>query len=254
MILLICPSPRTLDLLLEEDTPYMQGKFTATGCGNLIILGSARAGKTSIAWWLLDFVIENTNRHIALIGMSDLVLKQLPPSWKGRVSNPSFENVLDVPKGAVILMDDSAVLLNNRSGMKKAQVAWNRLYGIFSHLGQTLIFTTQNLNTIDIGVYRSTHLNILIRYCEKFPLINDPNQFSGRILEIQDILKENAELPYYRDLYYSMFDDLLCKADYPDWVNRHIEGNEERGMILSKPYGYLDKEELHKRIFGENKK
>lgn len=249
---LICPSPRTLDLLLEEDTPFM-GR-NATGCGNLIILGSARAGKTSIAWWLLDFVIQNTNRHIALIGMSDLVLKQLPKSWNGRVSNPSLENVLDVPRGAVILMDDSAVLLNNRSSAKKAQVAWNRLYGIFSHLSQTLIFTTQNLNTIDIGVYRSTHLNILVRYCERFPLINDPNQFSGRILEIQDILKENSDIPFHRDLYYSMFDDLLCKAEYPDWVNRHIEGNEERGMILSKPYGFLDKQELYNRIFGENKK
>lgn len=246
---MICPSPRMVDLLLEEGTKFGKNK-SAIGCGIGIILGQARSGKTALSWWLLEFVIENTNRHIALIGMADLVLKQLPETWKNRVSNPNLEDILSVPRGSVILIDDSAVLLNSRSSMRKTQVAMNRLYGIFSHLSQTVILTTQNLNTIDIGVFRSTHICVLVRFCERFSLINDPHPYSGKLLKIQDVLEENSTLPYYRDLYFSLEENMLCKVHFPEWLDREKESNKERGTILSKPYGYLKKEELQDRIFG----
>lgn len=248
-LILISPNPRMVDLLLEEGRKFDKNK-SAIGCGVGIILGQARSGKTALSWWLLEFVIQKTNRHIALIGMSDLVLEQLPDEWKDRVSNPDISDILTVPRGAVILIDDSAVMLNSRSSMRKMQVAMNRLYGIFSHLSQTLILTTQNLNTIDIGVFRSTHICVLVRFCERFSLINDPHPYSQKLLKIQDILEENSELPYYRDLYYSLEENLLCKSHFPEWLDRDKEGNKERATILSKPYGYLNKEELQERIFN----
>lgn len=250
---MIAPAPRLLDLLLEEGTPFMDGEGKtreALGTGLCIMLGTARAGKTALAWAMLDFVVRFTNRPIALIGMPDKVLEALPEHWKGRVDNPPLEKIARFRTPAVCLIDDSAVLLNNRAAMEKKSRNMNKLWGILSHLGSglTVILTTQNLNTVDIGAYRSTHLSVIVRFCEPFALRAEHHRWNSLVLAAQEDLELCSSIPYHRDVYYSLQDDMICEAYFPEWLDRKRPGNEERGLILSKPYFYLSQSEMEERL------
>lgn len=249
----IAPAPRLLDILLSEGTPFLDAQGMqreALGTGLCVLLGTARAGKTALAWWLLDLVIRYTDRPVALIGMPSKVLEVLPEHWQGRVTNPPLEKIKDFKRPAVCLIDDSAVLLNNRRAMSSENVEMNQLWGILSHLGQGLsvILTTQNLATIDIGAYRSTHLSVIVRFCEEFTLRSEHHKWNDLVIDAQYELQRAGQLPYHRDVYYSLQDGLICKAGFPEWLDRKAVGNEERGTILSKPYAYLSKTELAQRI------
>lgn len=250
---MIAPAPRLMDLLLSEGTPFLDhegNQKEALGTGLAVILGTARAGKTALMWTLLDFVVRYTDRPIALIGMPQKVLDVLPDHWEGRVTNPDLEKILEFKRPAVCVVDDSAVLLNNRSAMEKGQRKMNKIWGILSHLGNglTMILTTQNLNTVDIGAYRSTHLAVIVRFCEEFALAAEHHRWNGLVLSAQEELQRASRIAYQRDVYYSMQDDLICAAPFPEWLDRKAEGNAERGLILSKPYSYLSRSELEKRL------
>lgn len=250
---MIAPAPRLMDLLLSEGTSYLgrDGEPSeALGTGLCVVLGTARAGKTALAWSLLDFVVRYTDRPVALIGMPDKVLEALPEHWSGRVTNPPLEKMARFKRPAVCLIDDSAVLLNNRAAMEKRSRNMNKMWGILSHLGSglTVILTTQNLNTVDIGAYRSTHLAVVVRFCEEFALRAEQHRWNGLVLSAQEELQQVASLPYYRDVYYSLQDDMVCRAEFPQWLDRKAVGNEERGLILSKPYFYLSQKEMEERL------
>ena len=249
----ISPSPRLLDILLDEGTRFKDkhGKNqNAIGCGIAVILGSSRSGKTALSWWILDMVIRHTERPLALIGMPEKVMGALPDSWDGRVSNPSMDDIMDLPP-SVILVDDSAIFLNNRSSGRSEQVSFNRLYGILSHLGHSVILTTQSLATIDIGVFRSTHLAVIVRWCEAFGIEHEQHTWTNKVLDAQTLLKEAGTIPYHRDVYYSVQDDLVCLAGYPEWLEKR---SGENANILSKPYAYLSKKELRERLDPPKKK
>lgn len=253
---MISPCPQALDILLEEGTNFkdhLGANREALGTGITVIGASARAGKSCLGMWLLDVVIKYTSRPIILVGMSDIVLKQFPDYWKDRISNLSLEKITEFPQGSVIYIDDSAVLISNRSSQVKHQVQLNRLYGIISHLGMSIILTTQSLATIDIGIYRSTHLCILIRYFEPFALEFERHLWTDKVVDAQHRLKRSSKLPFYRDLYYSIQDDLICQVYFPEWLDRKNPKYTESATILSKPYSQLDKDELTSRIHtGKN--
>lgn len=249
----ISPAPRLLDILLDEGTRFKDkyGKTqNAIGCGIAVVIGSSRSGKTAFSWWVLDMVIRHTKRPLALIGMPDKIMSALPDSWEGRVSNPSMDEIMDLPP-SVILVDDSSIFLNNRSSGRTDQVVFNRLYGILSHLGHSLILTTQSLATIDIGVFRSTHLAVIVRWCESFGVEHEYHTWTNKILDAQELLKEAGTIPYHRDVYYSVQDDLVCLAGYPKWLEK---GTGENAIMLSKPYAYLSKKELRERLDPPKKK
>lgn len=248
---MISPNPQTLDILLEEGMRFKDSRGNnreALGTGIVVCGGSSRSGKSCLSWWLLQVVIERTSRHIALVGMSDIVLKSLPSEWRDRISNPLLENITEFPQGSVILIDDASVLVNNRSSGNKSQVALNRIYGIISHLSMSIIFTTQSLATIDIAIYRSTHLSIIIRYFEPYALDFEQHIWTEKVRQAQVRLKHSSRLIYYRDMYYSIQDNMICKVHFPRWLDRTIPEFKESATILSKPYGFLSQEELTSRI------
>jgi len=248
---MISPNPQTLDIILEEGMMFKDSrgnKREALGTGIVVVSGSSRSGKSCLSWWLLQAVIERTSRPIALVGMSDIVLDSLPQEWRSRITNPSLENIAEFAQGSVILIDDASVLVNNRSSGNKSQVALSRIFGIISHLSMSIIFTTQSLATIDIAIYRSTHLSILIRYFEPYALDFEQHMWTDKVRQAQVRLKHNSKLPFYRDLYFSLQDNMVCEVHFPNWLDRTNPSYAEKATILSKPYGYLNQEELTSRI------
>ena len=112
----------------------------------------------------------------------------------------------------------------------------------------SIIFTTQSLATIDIAIYRSTHLSILIRYFEPYALDFEQHIWTDKVRQAQVRLKASSEMVFYRDIYFSIQDNMLCKVHFPKWLDRTNPIYSESATILSKPYGYLSKDELTSRI------
>ncbi len=104
------PAPALQNLLLEEGRPFKDNDgrpLEAAATGLCVLLGTSRAGKSSLAYALLDWVIIHTKRPVALVGLPNCVVEAMPPHWRWRVSNPSIDEVLDMTKPAVILQGDT---------------------------------------------------------------------------------------------------------------------------------------------------
>ena len=86
--------PSIVNLLLKEGQRFeVNGQFkTALGTGIIPIVASARGGKTSLAYALIDYAIEYTNRPIILDSFPQKVIDEgIPKHWKGRVSTISLK-------------------------------------------------------------------------------------------------------------------------------------------------------------------
>lgn len=102
--------PSIVNLLLQEGQRWKVGdRFkTALGTGIIPIVASARGGKTSLAYAMIEYVIQYTKRPIILDSFPERVIDEgIPDHWRGRVTNTSFNDIASVDEPAVWLLDDS---------------------------------------------------------------------------------------------------------------------------------------------------
>ena len=112
--------PSITNLLLQEGQRFKKnGEFVeALGTGIIPIVGTARAGKTSLAYVFLDYVIRYTKRPVILDSFPDRVIEEgVPEHWRGRVFNTPFDEVATVEEPAVWLVDDTGASFNSRDAM-----------------------------------------------------------------------------------------------------------------------------------------
>ena len=163
--------PAIVNLLLSEGqrfTAYGQTRM-ALGTGILPLIGSARGGKTSLAYCMIDFVIQHTTRPVILESFPDIVLKEgIPEHWKGRVSNTPFNQIAGVEEPAVWLVDDTGTSFNSRDSMTSNSKTLAKVAGVLSHFGggMTVIFTSQLLSGVDVSFMRYTTLAPCIRFID----------------------------------------------------------------------------------------
>jgi hypothetical protein len=237
--------PSFQDLLLEEGTPFkgMNGiSREAIGTGVVCLLGSARSGKTSMAYAIIDTVIRNSNRPISFVGFPDVVIEAMPEHWQGRVSNPeNVEKLLDLKHPAVVLLDDTAVTLNSRDSMTKGSKLMSRLAGVISHIGGglTVILTTQSMSGVDLSLLRYTQLAVGIRKISPATLWSERSKWLPRIHEAQNEIKSKTNDPNWRDLWWSMMDETLCVSWFPPWLDKRVDS--EKADKLSRPFRYMSK-------------
>ena len=82
--------PSIVNLLLKEGQRWkVDGKMReALGTGIIPIVASARGGKTSLAYVMIDYVIKYTSRPVILDSFPQKVIDEgIPEHWRGRVSN-----------------------------------------------------------------------------------------------------------------------------------------------------------------------
>ena len=151
--------PSITNLLLQEGQRWMVNgnPRTALGTGIIPIIASARGGKTSLAYSMIDFVIKYTSRPVILDSFPQRVIDEgIPEHWKGRVSNQSFNDIAKIDEAAVWLLDDSATHFNSRSAMSSTNQTLAKSAGVLSHFGggMTVLFTTQSMSGIDLSLLR----------------------------------------------------------------------------------------------------
>ena len=248
--------PSLANLLLKEGQRWKHNGVLneALGTGIVPIVGSARAGKTSMAYVLIEYVIQNTNRPVILDSFPDIVIeKGIPKHWRGRVSNERFSNLAEIDEPAVWLLDDNAVHYNSRDSMTSSSKLLARAAGVLSHFGggMTVIFTTQLLSGIDLSFLRFTTVAPIIRFIDEDVIHQERKERIGTVKEAQYQLKSVSKDLRYRDFYWVSKDKILAHTFFPEFLDK--KKDPKVADYLSRPMRYHTKEDRVKMISGESK-
>jgi len=249
--------PSIVNLLLQEGQRWkVDGQFReALGTGIIPIVASARGGKTSLAYVLIDYVIQHTKRPVILDSFPQKVIDEgIPEHWRGRVSNEKFADLALIDQPAVWLLDDNAVHYNSRDSMTNSSKLLARAAGVLSHFGggMTVIFTTQLLSGIDLSFLRFTTLSPIIRYIDPDVINQERKEWKGTVEQGQFELKKICQDHRLRDYFYCSKDLVICKAPFPEWLNKEVDP--VRADYLSRPMRYHEEADRLAMITGEIKK
>lgn len=257
--------PEIQDLLLEEGEPVQGENEGALGTGIIAIIATARGGKTTLAYGMIDWAIAHTNRPIILASFPQIVLDEgIPDHWHGRVRTMKPEEIhkIEQDEPAIWLMDDAAANFNSRSSMRSGQVQFSRSAGIISHIGggQTIIFTSQSANGVDLSFFRYTEVVQVIRYMSRMGLKTERSGWSDDIEHAQWLL-ELAHGPdgskRLRDYYVTVShgrgrgQDPFRIVPYvkPKWLFETMEKG--RRDMLSRPFRYMEQSQITEILTGK---
>lgn len=232
--------PSITNLLLKEGQRFKKdGQFIeALGTGIIPIVGTARAGKTSLAYCFLDYVIKHTNRPIILDSFPDIVIDDgIPEHWKGRCYNTPFDDIAEVEEPAVWLVDDTGASFNSRDAMTSKSKTLARVAGVLSHFagGMTVIFTTQLLSGVDVSFFRYTNIAPVIRFVDRDLIKHERPEWKSVVQEGQYRLN-SVSSGLFRDYFYSVKDEYLCPAPFPKWLDK--KNDPIKADLLSRPMRY----------------
>lgn len=249
--------PAVVNLLLQEGQRWKSNGVIheALGTGVIPIVSSARGGKTSLSYFLIEYVIQHTNRPVILDSFPQLVIDEgIPEHWRKRVSNRSFQDLASINEPAVWLLDDNAVHYNSRDSMTSSSKLLARSAGVLSHFGggMTVIFTTQLLSGIDLSFLRYTTVAPIIRYIDKDVLTQERKEWIDVCREAQYQLKRVSNDIRYRDFFWSSKDKCLVKTELLDFLKK--ENDPIKADYLSRPMRYHTEEDRVAMISGEIKK
>lgn len=249
--------PSIVNLLLQEGQRWeVEGSFReALGTGIIPIVASARGGKTSLAYVMIDYVVRHTTRPVILDSFPQKVIDHgIPEHWKGRVSNEKFADLAKINEPAVWLLDDNAVHYNSRDSMTNSSKLLARAAGVLSHFGggMTVIFTTQLLSGIDLSFLRFTTLAPVIRYIDTDVINQERKEWKGVVEQGQFELRKVCKDHRFRDYFYCSKDRILCPAPFPPWLDKSIDPI--KADYLSRPMRYHEESDRLAMITGEVKR
>ena len=243
--------PSITNLLLQEGQRFQNGDALsiALGTGVIPIVATARGGKTSLAYVMLDYVIRFTNRPVYLDSFPQKVIDEgVPEHWRGRVFNTKFDEIASIDKPAVWLVDDTGTSYNSRDSMGSGKLL-ARVAGILSHFGggMTVIFTTQLLSGVDVSFFRYTNISPVIRHVDKDVIKHERPEWKELILEGQYQLSRVSS-GRYLDYFYSAKDQVLVKTVFPQWLDK--KHDPIKADLLSRPMRYHSFEDKERMIKG----
>ena len=140
------PSPRAQCLLLAAGSTCHDSygeEQRAIGTGIIPVVGTARSGKTVLGLSCMEWAVANTDRDLAFVRVPDEYLEALPKRM--RQVHKSINRDALKSQRLHRSLDDTAVTINARDSQRARSKMLNRLYGVISHLGLTLILTTQSM-------------------------------------------------------------------------------------------------------------
>lgn len=241
------------NLLFEEGVSFIDewgSQTLALGTGIIPIVGTARSGKTSLAYAMLEWVIDNTSRDVILDSFPQKIIDEAFPSkFQGRVFNHAFVDIAKVERSSVWLVDDTGASFNSRDAMSSNSRTLSKVAGILSHWEQTVIFTTQLFSAVDLSFLRYTALNPILRRVDPSVISQERPQFQEQIRNSNFLLRSMSKEPYFRDLYYNVKTETVCESPFPKWIDKS-KTNPLHADMLSKPMKYHDLE-MRMKIIGQ---
>lgn len=257
-------SPDIQDLILEEGRQVIGSDEPALGSGIIALIGTARSGKTTLAYQIIDYAIHHTKRPIFLAKFPQVVIEEgIPEHWKGRVHSRDSDEIHKVAmdENAIWLLDDAAANFNSRSSMRKGQVSFSRAAGVISHLGggQTVIFTSQSAQGVDLSFFRFTEVVTVTRYMSGVGLRTERSAWSEDLSHAQYLLRMahgDRGSKRLRDYYVVISSSgsggktgfTVVPFVKPTWLFRDLA--EKPRDMLSRPFRYMDQSQIAEIIQG----
>lgn len=243
--------PSIVNLLLKEGQRWQVGEqwFEALGTGIIAIIGSARSGKTSLAYAMIDYVIHHSNRPIILDSFPKKVIDEgIPEHWRGRVSNQSFTEIATINEPALWLVDDTGAHFNSRSALETNNKILSRSAGILSHFGggMTVIFTTQSLSAIDLSFLRFTTIAPCVRWVDEDVIHSERKEWIGEVRHGNYLLSQVSKDVRRRDYFYSTKDKCLVKSNFPEFLDK--KKDPKKADLMSRPMRYHRLEDKQRMI------
>lgn len=245
--------PSSIKNLLFEEGTIFKDRFgndvSALGTGIIPIVGTARSGKTSLAYSMLEWVIDNTERDVILDSFPQRIIDEAFPSkFNGRIFNHAFVDIAKVDRSSVWLVDDTGASFNSRDSMSGNSRTLSKVAGILSHWEQTVIFTTQLFSAVDLSFLRYTALAPILRRVDPSVISQERPQFQEMVRQSNHVLKSVSKKPYFRDFYFDVKNEMVCEAPFPKWIDK--EFHPFKADMLSKPMKYHDVE-MKMKIIGQ---
>ena len=246
--------PSITNLLLQEGQRFKVGDDwrTALGTGICAITATARGGKTSLSYVMIEYVIKYTNRPVILASFPQKVLDEgIPEHWRDRVTNTPFEDIAQVDGPAVWLVDDSGSHYNSRDSMKNTSgKLLARSAGILSHFGggMTVIFTTQLLSGVDVSFFRYTNLAPVVRFVDRDVIKFERPEWREMVEEGQYQL-QRVSSGRFLDYFWSAKDKMLVPVYFPDWLDK--KKDPYRADLMSRPMRYHTTDDKQRMITGK---
>lgn len=226
------------------------------GTGIISLLGTARSGKTTLAYTLIDWVICHTNRPIFLSNYPEKIINEaMPEHWKNRVQRKDIQDIWKVGnnENGVWLLDDSATNLSSRDSLTRKAKLISRIAGIISHLGggQTLIFTTQSLAGVDKSLFRFCETVTIVRHMNNAGLKGERDEWKDDVENGLYLLKQahyhhGSKSKRFRDFYVTISSNnqkpyRIVPYVKPKWL---FELSDLKKDMLSRPFRYMPIEEI----------
>ena len=110
----------------------------------VLTIGSRGAGKSALNYRLLELLRGHGDPYI--VGLPTRAHKYLP-DWLG-----TQDRLEDVPRGAVVLLDESYLQLHSRASMNQAGRSIGNLINLSRQNRQTLLFDVPDARQLDVNV------------------------------------------------------------------------------------------------------
>lgn len=256
--------PELQDLLLSEGQEVIGSDELSLGTGCIPVLGTARAGKSTLVASMVDWVIHHTNRKVIYADFPPIFIEEgIPEHWKGRVESRPLNQLHRVgqDENAVWVLDDVPVSLNSRRSSANSNIQVSQLAGIISHLGggQTIIFSAQSLAGVDKTMFRYTEVVTVCRYMSASGLKGERDEWREEVEQAQYLLRQahgNSSSKRLRDFFVCISSDRrgnpfrIVPYIKPTWLFEEM--SEKQKDILSRPFRYMDGDQLAKIIRADD--
>ncbi|KGK99375.1 hypothetical protein LI82_05060 [Methanococcoides methylutens] len=152
------------------------------GYGSYLAFGSIRQGKTGLIMRMVDIIHEENPDRPVYFHKFPRTKMHLLPDWVEIVNN-----VDDVPKGAVLVKDDSGLNddVNAKSSRSADAKQWARFLAVMGQRRITLLMTIQNTAIVSLDSFRFGYINMFFKRYDEVSRTFERSEFQAVINPVQ---------------------------------------------------------------------
>ncbi len=212
--------PRAPDMKCEENPREFIDflEYISTHPTSVVILGGKGYGKSALGHAILEYLHFKTGRVVVLYAPLTLP-KRILPSWLRIVD--SWDNI---PDGAIVLVDEAALMLPSRNPGSKSNRTFTELNAISRQKNLTLIFVSQSSRSLDVNALTAGDIEIIYKKPPTFAGINERKEVRDMSKVAKKLLDgvDQARLKEYSVIFASSGEVMLMKSGLASYWSEEV--------------------------------
>jgi len=213
-------TPRAPDMMCEDNpkefTDFLE--YISSHPTSVVILGGKGYGKSALGHAILEYLHFKTGRVVVLYAPLTLP-KRILPSWLRIVD--SWDNI---PNGAIVLVDEAALMLPSRNPGSKSNRTFTELNAISRQKNLTLIFVSQSSRSLDVNALTAGDIEIIYKKPPTFAGINERKEVRDMSKVAKKLLDgvDQAHLKEYSVIFASSGEVMLMKSGLASYWSEEV--------------------------------